>query len=116
MDKYNHNILVWNVRGLNARCRRDNIRVVVNDCNISVVCIQETKLAVISDFLISEMLGDRFASLPAVGTSGGILIACRSPDATCLLFHRGMLSVSVLITFEDETEQCCLTGGLWVAA
>lgn len=88
MDQYNHSILVWNTRGLNTRCRRDSLCEVVSDGNASVVCIQETKLAVI----ISEMLGTRFTSfayLPFVGASGGILVACRGPQVACSTVHIG---------------------------
>lgn len=80
MDQ-NANFLVWNVRGLNNRSRRDVLRGVVADSRISLVCIQETKLDVIPLSLIYEMLGVDFASyfyLPALDTRGGILIAART--------------------------------------
>jgi exonuclease III len=91
MDKNNLNILVWNVRGLNARCRRDNLRLVVNDHNVSVLCVQETKLSVIFSFDLNAMLDNCFSSydyLPAIGTCGGVLIACRSPEVRCHSFRR----------------------------
>ena len=83
MNQPNYNLLVWNIRGLNSGAHRDALRGVVQDANASVVCVQETKLSVISPFLINEMLGTRFSSfayLPAAGASGGVLIACRDPD------------------------------------
>jgi exonuclease III len=113
MDHHNINMLVWNVRGLNARCRHDSLRVVANENNVSVLCVQETKLSVISDFLINEMLGNRFAIfdyLPVAGTRDGILIACRSPEVSCSRFHLGTYSVTVTLNFAHEQEQFCLTG------
>nr|TKW06269.1 LOW QUALITY PROTEIN: hypothetical protein SEVIR_7G231900v2 [Setaria viridis] len=100
MDQQNYDILVWNTRRLNARCRRDNLCEVVNRCNATIVCIQETKLSVISPFLINEILGTRFSSfayLPSIGTSGGILIACRGPESSCVMLHKGSFSVSIMI-------------------
>ncbi|CAL5070105.1 unnamed protein product [Urochloa decumbens] len=112
MDAQNHNILVWNARGLNARCRRDNLREVVSSSNASIVCIQETKLSVISPFLVNEMLGSRFSSfayLPSNGASGGILVACRGPEMSCSQLHIGSYSVSVLIDVVQPQAHWCLT-------
>lgn len=113
MDQSNHNILVWNARGLNAQCRRDGLRGVVESCNASVVCVQESKLDVISSFDMNAMLGTRFSSfeyLPSLGTSGGILIACRTPVVSCSLVHRGVYSISVMLSFEQQPDAWCLTG------
>jgi len=113
MEPQNCNMLVWNVRGLNSRSRRDALRGVVGDANASVVCVQETKLSVISSFMINEMLGAGFSSfsyLPAVGASGGVLIACRSPAFSLSQLSVGKFSVSVLLTANDGTEPWCLTG------
>ncbi|CAO2042950.1 unnamed protein product [Urochloa humidicola] len=105
MDQQNYNIFVWNVRGLNARCRRDNLRELLAACNASVVCLQETKLSVISPFLVNEMLGHRFSSfayLPSNGASGGILIAARSPEISCTVVHAGAFSVTVALNGEHQ--------------
>jgi hypothetical protein len=47
---------------------------------VSLLCLQETKLHIISDDLVSGMLGSGFdyAYVPAVGTGGGILAASRT--------------------------------------
>lgn len=76
----NTTVLSWNVRGLNAQARRDNVRTLVDDIRPSIVCLQETKLDVISEFLVFSLLGRDFvdfAYLPASSTRGGILIAGR---------------------------------------
>jgi hypothetical protein len=41
------NVLVWNVRALNARSHKDALRSLVDSERTSIVCIQETKLHVI---------------------------------------------------------------------
>ena len=76
MDKLN--FLIWNVRGLNDKTQRDNLRKVVNDARPTVVCIQETKLSHISERDVISFLGrdfTKFVFLPAQQTRGGILVA-----------------------------------------
>jgi len=69
----NTTIMSWNVRGLNERARRDNVRTLVDDIRPNIVCLQETKLDVISQYLVFAMLGmsfTDFAYLPASNTRG----------------------------------------------
>lgn len=94
------NILSWNVRGLNSRARRDDVRLVVDDCCASVVCLQETKLDVVTDSIILEMLGTRFmdyAFLPASETRGGILVAARRDLVSLVDVHLGCFSITVKV-------------------
>lgn len=98
-------MLVWNIRGLNGRSRRDALRAVVVDSKPAIVCIQETKLVVISPVLINEMLGSDFASfdyLPATNTRGGILIACRFPMGTMESLHTGEHSITVKVMLDGS--------------
>jgi exonuclease III len=46
MDQYT--MLSWKVRGLNMRARRDALRVLVGDIRPAILCVQETKLVVIT--------------------------------------------------------------------
>jgi hypothetical protein len=80
------NILVWNVCGLNAKSHKDALRSLVTSERVSLVCIQETKLHVIDDFLVMQVLGSRldYSFLLAIGTHGGILVAWR----TSVWMHR----------------------------
>ena len=96
----NVSILVWNVRGLNDRGKMDNLRKVVDDFRPSVVCLQETKLAHVSERDVASFLGSdffEFVFLPAQQTRGGILIAWRDGSFSVEhhLIHR--YSVSVLL-------------------
>lgn len=78
MNISNHNILVWNVRGLNNPSRCTAVRAMVDESNASVVCLSESKLALVDQFTISRILGpryDAFVYLPAINTRGGIIVA-----------------------------------------
>jgi exonuclease III len=64
----NYSILSWNVRGLNAKARRDAVRTLVDAKRASHICLQETKLNSVTDELMISMLGAQLASfayLPA---------------------------------------------------
>jgi hypothetical protein len=70
-------ILIWNVRGLNTTSHYDALRQLVSTERPSIVCIQETKLDVISPFDVIQLLGHGFdySYLPVVQTRGGVLVA-----------------------------------------
>jgi exonuclease III len=71
-------LLCWNVRGLNDPAKRDAVCEFVASLRVSMVCLQETRLDVIDDFLVMQCLGqsfDGYVYLPTVETRGGILLA-----------------------------------------
>jgi exonuclease III len=71
-------ILIWNVRGLNSGARQDSVRTLVDASHADVVCLQETKFAVMQQRTLLSALGScfsEFLELPAMGARGGILIA-----------------------------------------
>jgi len=45
-------ILNWNVQGLNSTARQDAVRVMVDASKINVVCLQETKMNMVSRRLV----------------------------------------------------------------
>jgi exonuclease III len=72
---------IWNGRGLNSPARRLAVYQAISPANAAVVCIQETKMAVISNRVVRDCLGpsfDQFFFLPADGMRGGILLAWQS--------------------------------------
>lgn len=72
------NCLVWNVRGLNNPTRRKVVRDMVVQNNISLVCLQETKLASVDLGIVHQCCaGDffEFVYSPTQGTRGGVLLA-----------------------------------------
>lgn len=100
------NILICNARGLNDRGRRDTVRKVVDASKPTLVCIQETKLAVITRSDVMSCLGrdfQNFVFLGAQGTRGGILVAWKQ-DVLMSDCHRIHLhSVSVRFKFEEDS-------------
>ena len=97
--------LIWNVRGLNDKARRDNLRKVVDDARPAVVCIQETKLAHISERDVISFLGRDFTNfvyLPAQQTRGGILIAWR--DGSFMVNHHRVHRHSVSVLFSNNED------------
>jgi hypothetical protein len=72
---------IWNGRGLNSPARRLAVYQAISPAKAVVVCIQETKMVVISDHVVRECLGssfDKFFFLPTDGTREGILLAWQS--------------------------------------
>jgi exonuclease III len=100
------NILIWNVRGLNARLHRDAVRELVRAERPSIVCFQETKLGVIFDFDVIQIVGAGFdyCYLPAVGTHGGILVAWRSSvwSVSSSMCHTFSVSISIKHNSQDQ--------------
>jgi exonuclease III len=91
-------IMIWNVRGLNQKSRRDVVRCMVDSTRPDVVCLQETKKAVISRRMVMSTLGadfDEFIFLPAAGTCGGILLAWKGCVCKALATRVNVHSVSV---------------------
>ena len=74
----NLKIIFWNVRGLNSGAKRTAVCSVISAAAPTIVCLQETKLAHLSDAIVLDTLGPSFEDyffLPADGTRGGILLA-----------------------------------------
>jgi exonuclease III len=101
-------ILVWNVRGLNSSVRQDSVRELVNSLRVEVVCLQETKMQIISDRFILSMLGtdfNDFIYLPSVGAAGGILVAWRR--------HLGFTGQKRLDNYSVSVQFCNNRGNEW---
>jgi exonuclease III len=82
MSQRNCNLLCWNVRGLNARARRDSVRSTVASSGATLVCLQETKFSTWTPCLVTDTLAARTKfcqklCYPASGwnAGGGILLA-----------------------------------------
>lgn len=99
------NFLIWNARGLNDRARRDTVRKIVDACKPTLVCIQETKLAVINERDVISCLGrdfQNFVYLGAQGTRGGILVAWKQGDLVSDCHRIHLHSVSVRFKMADD--------------
>jgi exonuclease III len=70
-------ILSWNVWGLNSLARCEVVRNLVWSTKPTVLCLQETKMAMINNLISCEILGQSlfgFHYLPANNIRGGILV------------------------------------------
>jgi exonuclease III len=70
-------IISWNVRGLNCKEKRAQIRNALKMWNGEVICLQETKLEHIGRAAVRSLWGNKFADwvyLEFEGALGGILI------------------------------------------
>jgi hypothetical protein len=101
-----YKILTWNVRGLNNGARQEDVKQVIGICKPDLVCLQETKMEAITNTIVRSSLGheyqDNFVYLPAVGSSGGVIIAANfvvmSLSIPCLTNHSITASVHDLRT------------------
>jgi len=108
------NVLIWNVRGLNDKVRRDVVNQVIQSCCPALVCLQETKLSYISERDILSLLGQDFNSfcyLPAQETRGGTLVAWRNGVFTfeCYRVDRHLVSVEL----QSDGEQAWWFTGIY---
>lgn len=90
-------ILNWNVRGLNGKDKRLAVRQSILLEKSDVVCLQETKLNVINNTLVSQICGGRFKEfvyLEADGTKGGILLAWNARKYKLLHSSKGVYTVT----------------------
>ncbi|XP_073368025.1 uncharacterized protein [Aegilops tauschii subsp. strangulata] len=109
MEIANHNIIVWNVRGLNIAARGAAMRSLVDDA--SVVCLLESKLERVDQRVIHSLLGLKFGAfvaLPTHGTAGGIIVAWDSTVAMVPAFRIDQFYVMVEMVF-GEGNQWTLT-------
>jgi hypothetical protein len=103
MDSINHNIVVWNPIGLNAPNRGTIVKTVVEDAAASVVCMVESKLAVVDHFVVMGLLGpcfDNFVALPTRGTAGGIIVAWQGNKVQVTHTQVDTFSVTISLQFE----------------
>ena len=77
-------VVSYNARGLGGGEKRVEIRRLVNEKYLFVLCIQETKMSVIDDWFIKSIWGDTpngFSYQPSMGASGGLVTVW---DSTCV--------------------------------
>ena len=78
-------LVCWNVRGLNNPAKRKAVREFISSVKCNIVCLQETKLQVLTQFKLRSFLTANLynhAASPSDGASGGILVAWDSTMVT----------------------------------
>jgi len=69
-------VLSYNARGLGGGEKRVEVRRLIREKYLRVVCIQETKLSVVNDHVIKAVWGDNlcgYSFQPSAGASGGLV-------------------------------------------
>jgi exonuclease III len=106
-------LLNWNVRGLNAPVRRSRVKDMVCVVKAFIACPQETKVQVIDELMISEILGPKFKNnysfLATDATSGGILIAASEDYFKLLSCSRSKYSLTVRMQALIDASEWTLT-------
>ena len=73
----NLKIISWNVRGLNEWDERLRVRNLIKNWRLDIVCLQETKLELITRAVIRNLWGGQhvdWSYLCSCGASGGVLL------------------------------------------
>lgn len=101
------------MRGLNAPHRRDDVREMVTSTHATIICLQETKLQQIDDFVITSMLGSRFTAnysyLSASGIRGGILVAVSDDHFNLASTTCTANTITVTVKMLDDGAEWSLT-------
>lgn len=90
------------MRSLDQKSRCDAVGEVIRSTNAPVVCLQETKVAAMTQRIFLSVFGsayDKFVALPVVGTRGGILIAWKSN--MCQILASRVDNFFVSVHFEE---------------
>ena len=78
------------------RAHRQVVREFVLQERVSVLCLVETKIDVLSSAMAADLMGTSFdyALLPSIGTSGGVLVAWCRDDWSCVSQRVDLFSVT----------------------
>jgi exonuclease III len=109
----NLKILSWNVRGLNDRGKRLCIKNMIKDWQADIICLQETKLKLITDPIVRSLWRCRYVDwlfLGSSGASGGILLMWDSRVVEKLKGAVGYFSVSCKFKNVEDHHVWMFTG------
>ena len=90
-------ILSWNVRGANDSSKRKVIKTFIRNQRADVICIQETKIQAMSDYIARSIGSGRFIEWKVVnaeGASGGILVCWDKRALEVLDWEEGQFTLS----------------------
>jgi exonuclease III len=101
-------ILFWNVRGIRADGRRNQLRELMQKHSVEVICLQET---IKTDFTQGELLSlsegrcFEWVWTAAQGHSGGTLLGIQTGDITVLEKGKGTFFTSMKIVSKKDNFQ-----------
>ena len=95
------NILNWNIRGINSKDKWLALRQKIDESDCNILCLQETKresfdTAYIKNFCPNRI--NKFAFLPSVGASGGLLVAWNGSQFSGEIIAQNRFSLSMQFT------------------
>jgi hypothetical protein len=111
MSKIKWSILCWNVRGLNYKSRKREVRAKIDESDCHIICLQETKCEKFDWRLIRNFcpkIFDSFAFFPSVGASGGILVIWNSSILNGLLVEVQRFGVRIYFSSAHNNENWTL--------
>jgi len=101
-------VISYNVRGLGGGEKRVEVRRLVHEKNPFVLCIQESKMSFVDDFLIKSIWGLTpcgYSYQPSVGASGGLITVWDSSLidvwSSTSFGHVLVITSRVIVTGED---------------
>ena len=109
----NLKILFWNVRGLNDKGKRLCIKNLIHDWQVDIICLQETKLELITDSIVRSLWQCRYVDwlfLGSSGASGGILLMWNSRVVEKIEGAVGYFSVSCKFKNVEDHQVWMFTG------
>jgi exonuclease III len=112
----NLRILSWNVRGLNDREKRLRIRSLLKDWNADVICLQETKMELITGQVVRSLWRCPYIDwlfLGSSGASGGILLLWDKRVVEKLEDAIGYFSVSCKFKNVEDQKGLDVYRGVW---
>ena len=106
-------ILTWNARGLNNRDKRLRIKNMIKDWHADVICLQETKLELITTQIVCSLWRCQFVDwmfLRSIGASGGILVMWDKRVVEKIEDVVGLFSVSCKFKNVEDQKVWMFTG------
>ncbi|KAJ9685002.1 hypothetical protein PVL29_017148 [Vitis rotundifolia] len=106
----NLKIMSWNVRGANDSSKRRIIKSFVRKQKVTLLCIQETKIHLMSEGVVRSLGAGRFLdwrALKASGSAGGVLVCWDKRSLDILDWEVGQFSISCRFRVVDN-------GAIWV--
>lgn len=111
--KTSYKFISWNVRGVNQKEKRLAIRQTIILEKPDIVCLQETKVSIMTNRMAKELCGRklaRFETRDAEGTRGGILIAWDTRKFSMMSATVRTYSLSILFTNQEDSSTFLYTG------
>ena len=111
----NLKLMSWNVRGANDVNKRRIIKSVVRKQKVDLMCIQETKIQLMTDGVVKSLGVGRFLewrTIEATGAAGGVLVCWDKRSLELLEWEEGQFSISCRFR-TVEKDSLGVHGCLW---